>query len=1036
MTFDSWNSLETAEQISVMFPHCELENPHRACSNLQTIAQLKIPFDLMQAMVHQLSEILPGISDPDMALNNLERFFAASRNALGLAALIQRDQSCLPILLKIFSSSQYLTDQLIRDPSSYDALRLAAGQPVTRELLVDEIDSQLQQILEDDDKAACTLIRRFKHRETLRIAFGDIIGRQNIETITAQISNLADAICTATLSFAARQLNHRYGLPKTRDGRPATISVLAMGKLGGRELNYSSDIDLVLVYSNEGNTDGKRATSNRDFFDRWGRRFVKLLTENTALGVAYRVDLRLRPGGSKAAIACSFDHALSYYDVQGRTWERQALVKARPIAGDIAMGNALLSQLQNWIYEKRVSLNEIVGIKGLKRQIERRSTLDGDEFTNVKTGWGGIRDIEFAIQFLQLLHGASSENIRTGNTLEAIDRLYQAGAISTQEKTLLDNNYRWLRRLEHRLQIMFDLQTHSLPESAIEKAKIARRMNFTEDDPFKLLQQFDHKLLEVTSQNRSILDHLLHNAFPGEDSGKETGREADLILDPLLPEESVISILKDFGFSNPLAAHRHLHLLANERNRFLSPRRCRHFLAAIANHLLHEIARTPDPDETLLNLTKVSESLGGKAALWELFQVHPPVLNLYVRLCTSCDYLCNILTRNPGMIDELTDALILQQLPDIQQLQTALQDLLVGAEDAEPIFRSFKDAHHLRVGIRDITGRDEIARTHRALSDVAETCISKIVASEEHALSERFGTPYDQDGNVIPLQVLAMGKLGGREPNYHSDLDVVFLYQGDGVSQTVGGRQSTNHQDYFSRLAANISKRVSKSGRWGKLYEIDSRLRPTGKSGSLAVSEKEFLRYFVNGDGQLWERLALCKGRPIYRTSESVVPLNQLIHTCVTSQPWLPQHAHEVGEMRIRMQEGASTRNIKRGPGGSVDVEFAIQMLQLKYASEFPDVLTPNTVQAANQLKTHQLIAESDFEFFQKSYNMLRWVEARLRLMNTASRHDMPDDEQSLAKLAMLLQYPNHHQLVSDVQYLRRENRRRFVALLDAHGPV
>ncbi|MGI9518522.1 MAG: bifunctional [glutamate--ammonia ligase]-adenylyl-L-tyrosine phosphorylase/[glutamate--ammonia-ligase] adenylyltransferase [Pirellulaceae bacterium] len=1027
------NLLEDPQKLAVALRRAGIHDTARAGTNLAHIAGFRVPVDLLQSLLDQSLEHLPGLSDPDMALNNLERFMAAARCPLSLASLFERDPTAIPILLTIFSTSQYLTDLLIRDPSAYDALRLTAGQPVSREILADEIGAALDVIANDDQAGAMAVIRRFKHRETLRIAFGDIIGRQDLQTVTSQISYLAEVICDAALQFARRYLDSRHGQPVGRDGRPAAAAVIAMGKLGGNELNYSSDIDLVLFYDREGQTAGPRVIENLDYFNRLGRELVKLLNENTAQGIAYRVDLRLRPGGSRAPVACGFDQAIGYYDLQGRTWERQALVKARVIAGDRDQGKRLLKKLHRWVYAKRLSVAEINGIKALKRQIEQRARSAGDDETNIKTGHGGIRDIEFVIQFLQLLNGAESHQVRTGNTLDALSQLYQAGALNSQEQNLLDRGYRWLRRLEHRMQVMFDLQTHSLPENRDELFRLARRMDISGSTSDEVLSEFRHQLQQITTHNRTILDHLLHNAFGGQELD-EAGREADLVLDVRLDEQTVEEILSQYGFANPLAAHRHLLLLASEQNRFLSSRRCRHFLAAIVKQLLTEISRTPEPDETLLNLVNVSESLGGKAALYELFSAHPPSMQLYVRLCAACDYLCSILTRNPGMIDELTDSLLLEHLPSREYLQDSLRELLAGAEDAEPIIHSFKDAHHLRVGARDILGRDHVARTHLALSDIAEVCLLEIAKLEHQALVQRLGQPVSPNGQTQQLVIVAMGKLGGREPNYHSDLDVVFLYPGDGSWKTQGGTESTTHQDFFSRLAANISKRISHAGPWGKLYEIDSRLRPTGKSGSLAVSLKEFTRYFRGGGAQLWERLALCKARPLVADLETTVTLKQQIDELITFDDWQPQHADEIASMRLRMQEGASKHNLKRGPGGTVDIEFAVEMLQLKYGRHNPDLLVPNTVQAAIALHRHALISTDNFEFFRKSWEMLRWLEARLRLMNTSARHDLPESPVQLARLAMLLDYDDSQELINEVDFLRRENRRRFSALIDAHG--
>jgi glutamate-ammonia-ligase adenylyltransferase len=426
--------------------------------------------------------------------------------------------------------------------------------------------------------------------------------------------------------------------------------------------------------------------------------------------------------------------------------------------------------------------------------------------------------------------------------------------------------------------------------------------------------------------------------------------------------------------------------------------------------------------------------LGGKAVLWELFSSNVSTMKLYVRLCAACDYLCDLLVRNPGMVDGLMDSLILQNLPSSEFLEATLSELSEGAEDFEPIVHSFRDAQHLRVGTRDVLGQDDLIHTHGALADIAEVCLSKIVARERQSLQMRHGVPRLNDGSESELMILALGKMGGREPNYHSDLDLVFVYASEGNALTCGGRDPTSHQDYFSRLAAGISRRVSHAGRWGKLYEVDCRLRPTGKSGSLAVSAAELTRYFVSGQGQLWERLALCKARPICSSEEVARFSRSLIASLITSHPWEPQHAAEIAEMRFRMESGATPHNIKRGEGGTVDIEFAIQMLQLRFARTFPAILVPNTIEAASALHACGCLSVDDFEFLTRSYQMLRWVEARLRLMDFSARHDLPVEGPELAKLAYLLDYRHPDELLRETRLLREENRRRFLRLVDACG--
>ena len=332
----------------------------------------------------------------------------------------------------------------------------------------------------EHDAAVLGALRRFKRRETLRIAYGDIVREQSLKTVTKQISFLADAILEAALRAAGRKLGALRGTPMGPDGRPARFAVLGMGKLGGVELNYSSDIDLILIYDFEGKTNGKRPISNQEFFDMLAREMVRLVTEPTELGRAYRVDLRLRPEGEHGPIVMGMEAALNYYDLRGRTWERQAFIKARPVAGSPELGQEFLDQLTPWIYRRYLTAADIAGIKALKRRIEQQTHHAGADDREVKTGHGGIRDVEFVIQFLQLLNGGSLPELRTSNTLEALAQLEQVGCLTNQERSLLEENYSFLRKVEHRLQIMLDLQTHLLPQDEAELRKLALRMGYAD----------------------------------------------------------------------------------------------------------------------------------------------------------------------------------------------------------------------------------------------------------------------------------------------------------------------------------------------------------------------------------------------------------------------------------------------------------------------------------------------------------------------------------------------------------------------------
>jgi glutamate-ammonia-ligase adenylyltransferase len=996
-----------------------------------------LTLDLLSNLCDQLAEYLPRCPDPDMALNNLERYVRASRSPLALGALFERDPASLENLVQILSSSQHFSNLLIRDPESYDLLRMTDGQPVAREVLVEEIKSEVLTLNDSRDVRAA--LWRFKQREILRIGYGDLIRRQPLDVITRQISYLADAITEAALNWARRTLEQKRGVPRGPNGTPARFVVLGMGKLGGCELNYSSDIDLICLFDTEGQTDGHRSITNQEFFDRLAQEFQKLISGSTDLGVGYRVDFRLRPEGSRGPLSTSLERALQYYDVLGRTWERQAFVKARPVAGDLKFGSEFLERLEPWIYRRYLSVADISGIKALKRRIEERAIREGAESHNVKTGHGGIRDIEFVIQFLQLLNGSELPGLRTPNTLTAIAELAAAGCLTHQESTLLEKNYCFLRHLEHRLQIMFDLQTHMLPEDPRERRRFAIRMGYHDHGDRTALKTFEDDFQRCTQLNHRILKQLLF-AFPDD---AETDPAVDLVLDPDPPAKLVDEVLSRYGFKQPAAALRHLQMLSEESIPFLSTRRCRHFLASIAPQLLEAISSTPDPDATLVTLEKVSDSLGGKEVLWELFSFNPPSLKLYVELCSSSPYLASILTSNPGMIDELMDSLVLNRLPTLQELHGTLTDLCRRAEDIDPILHSFKNAAQLSVAVRDILDKEDIEATTGALSDIAQVCVEQITRTEHEKLVEKLGEPtiLDADGQSVPCEIaiLAMGKFGGRELNYHSDLDLIFLYQAEG--NTAPRRpsrrvQSTTNQHFFSELGQRVIKMASRLGPQGRLYEIDPRLRPTGRSGALAVNFEGFWRYFAEGVGQLWERQALCKARPIYASPTVLHQMEQIVEAATFSRAWNDEDADAILEMRTRLEESVAGQpdNIKRGPGGLVDIEFLAQMMQLKNGQAHPTVRASSTLSALASLHALDLLNTEDFEFLTTSYRFLRTLESRLRLMSDSSRNTLPEEPLELQRLAQLMMYETVEQLVEDCRGFFRGNREVFSRLFRQHA--
>lgn len=978
-----------------------------AAHSLLEMESLGVPNDILLEFVAQLKDVLQDGDDSDRVIRNIERFLGNSRSPQSWLALFEREPESLETLVQLFTVSQYIADILIADPEVLDVVRMTGGQPIDKSVLLDEIMAEVKSAT--DQRSVMRVLRDYRHRETLRIAYGDFVAQLPFETVTEQISSLTDAIVTAAVFAADRDLATRRPKPIHADGSPVLFSVIALGKLGGAELNYSSDIDLVFVYENpripgSGTSVSKRLAAADEYFQRLGQKVIKLLSESTSRGIAYRVDMRLRPYGDQGQLVVSLRDALNYYDSLGRTWERQVFVKARAIAGDIGLGENLIHQLQPWIYRRYLMRADITGIIALKRRIEQRSRRAGDDDRNVKTGHGGIRDIEYVIQFLQLLNGGDAPSVRCNGTLEAIRRLQAAQCLTAEEQLMLEENYRFLRRIEHYLQVMYDRQMHSLPSEPAEFRRIALRMGYRDSDAESAEVTFQEELDRRTDGNRRILDHLLKDAFEGDDQGSP---ESDLILDPEPSQEDIQSTLAPHGFRDPQSAYRILQGLAEESIKFLSSRRCRHFLSAIAPGLLTAISETPDPDATLISLANVSDSLGGKAVLWELFSANPPSMDLCVRLCASSPYLASILTGNPGMIDELLDSLMLDALPSHEDLSRDLDELCRNAVELAPILHSFKNSMHLRVGVRDILRKDSISETHSALSSIAEVCMEQLIHHEFHRLIHRLGIPVaagsDQPAEFV---VLAVGKIGGREPNYHSDLDVMFLFDSEGHTRSlVPNRrfESTTNRHFFNQLSQRVVQAVTRVGSTGKLYDLDVRLRPLGRSGELAITIDDLATYFERGGGQLWERQALCKARPIWGSQPAQAAVMQCVSDILTSTVWSRSQVEEIYNQRMLLQQGASRNNVKRGIGGTMDVEFVTQMLQLAHAKSHPQVCIPGTLEALGALREAGCIDPELADRLYINYEFLRGIESGIRLMNLTARHEVPSHPNDLERLAFLL---------------------------------
>lgn len=995
-------------------------DPERARRNLRAIWNSGASTELFKSLQQGIANHLDQLDDVDETVSHLSRFVQSSADPKSLLALFQRDSEALPALLQVFATSPTLANRLISDPESFDLLRASDGQATSREMLTEQLLRELES-LEQPTRAAI-VIRRFSSREMIRIAYGEFVRGTTPERVGRQIADLTDAVIEAGLHFTLGRLADRRGMPQRPDGTTPELTVIGLGHLGGEEMGYGSSIKLVFLYDSIDH----RNVWHRDFYNTVVTDLLTLLRGDESRNDGMNIDLREGPRFEVGVHICSFREALRIYETAGRTWQRLSFVKARVVAGSQKLGKTFLNRLEPWIYRRFMSRVEIAEIRTLRNKLEKSLTQDSQIREDISRSPGGRDDLELTVEFLQLLHGGNLGSVRCRNTYDAIYALEQAGCLTHQESTLLSENYARLCRLQHHLSVMFDQSGSILPTERQARKRLAWQLGIrATDGSGGDMERFENLLHDTFDKNRRMINHLMLDA-PGD--GDMVACETELLLDPNPDPTLVESTLSRHGLKDPQYAMENLAALSTESVPFLSPHRCRHFLTSIAPALLGEVSRTPDPDATLSSLVKVTDSLGAKATLWELLGSSHPTMELMVRLCATTPYLSSILTDNPGMIDELIDSLLMNRMPSAQRLDAHSIAVCRGASDIERILWTFKNSAHLNIGVRDMLGKDTLEATHQAIGDTAEACVRRMIEHEQEILATQYGDPCDEEGNPAELVTLGLGKLGGREPNYHSDLDAIFLYSSDGETQRrMGGHRSIlTNQQFFNQLTHRVITRINQPGPDGRLYELDSRLRDTGEEGVWAMTLADFSRRFFDNTAPLWQRLALCKARSISGSRELRNLADETVAKIICSTDWKPEMAKEIREMRERMQQTANENNLKRGRGGTVDIEFVAQMLTLQHAKQTPQILQKGTTASLIALTDAGHLTETESITLINGYRTLRRIEANLRLMNTKARHELPEDPDLMKNLAFLMHESDPEMIVAQCTQTRQNNRSVF----------
>jgi glutamate-ammonia-ligase adenylyltransferase len=902
-----------------------------------------------------------------------------------LAGALPDDARFRAQLVRVLAASPYAADILLRYPAMLAEL-LAADrlQPGTT---AGDYTALLRASLPPDtgEDELQRRLRLFRHRELLRIIWRDLSGAAEVTETLRDLSNLADACINVALAWAQAALQARYGVPQTEEGAPCGFGVLAMGKLGGHELNFSSDIDLVFVHSAAGETSGPRSISNEEFFRFLAQRLIDLLSRNTAEGFVYRVDARLRPFGSAGPLSVSLGALESYLLQHGRDWERYAYIKARVVNPWDDADGLYRDVLRPFIYRRYLDYGVFSSLREMKAMIE--AEVQKKEYrANLKLGPGGIREIEFIVQALQLVRGGTVIGLRGQQLLSVLPQLVQTGCLPAGDAAELETAYCFLRLAENRVQALHDRQTHDIPADPLDQQRLALAMGMASWDEF---------LAALKVQRDRVAHHFREIVFRGANGASasaaadDTPAEAIPVLDQVWNEEATPELqlqrLGAAGFADPAGIAEQLRRL---REGSLLPRLDAHGrqrLDTLMPAILMHACRQSQPVRALDGMVLIIEAIGRRSAYFALLNENPAALEKLVSLCGSSEFLSGLVATHPLLLDELLDPLVFEAAPSRAELAADLELRLkrVAEDDGEgrlDALRNFQQAAIFRVAIVDLAGTLPLMKVSDRLTDIAELVLETALQIAWRELAQRHGEPRcTENGKTRPARfaIIAYGKLGGLELGYGSDLDLVFLHDSVGESEQSDGTQPLDNAMFFARLTRRIISILTMHTASGKLYEVDIRLRPSGQSGLMVSSLAAFDRY-QQQDAWTWEHQALTRSRAVAGDAGVRAAFEALRVHALTTYVRRDNLATEVADMRQRMRSELSKGtdelfDIKQDPGGVADIEFLVQYLVLREVYRYPDLVRwSDNIRQLEALGGHGILSPAEAELLAETYREYR----------------------------------------------------------------
>ena len=864
--------------------------------------------------------------------------------------------------LNILVQSDFIVDAFYRYPQWLTNIINHPPQADERRYYQQWLNEHLTSVL--DETALMKALRLFRRYILVRLEWSQLTYTSSDEQILSQLSELAEVIIVTARDWLYELSCKEWGTPCSHQGEPQPLLVLGMGKLGGGELNFSSDIDLIFTYPEHGQTQGgRRELDNAVFFTRLGQRLIKALDNITEDGFVYRVDMRLRPLGEGGPLVLSFSSMEDYYQEQGRDWERYAMVKAK-VLGDQQdpYSKELYQMLKPFVYRRYIDFSVLQSLRNMKSMIEREVRRRGLK-NNIKLGAGGIREIEFIVQVFQLIRGGRVIGLQTRSLLTALQVIEQESLLDTNEVAQLRNNYLFLRRCENLLQAINDEQTQTLPDEELDQIRLATNMGFTN------WSEFIEQLAVRMKQNRLIFNALIGN--DDSESVPNTKQYNDLFDDLWVPDlqlSDIKSVLPNYSDSDAEQLYQMLIQFRNDIGKRTIGVRGREILDQLMPRLLDAICNEQQAIMVFSRILPLLVNIVSRTTYLELLLEYPSALKQLIRLCSASPMISDQLAHYPILLDELIDINSLYQTVAPNEYKSQLYQYLlrIQVDDEEQqleALRQFKQMQLLHIAAADVEHVLTTMKVSDHLTYVAEALLDFVVQMAWNQMIERYGKPAHLADNHKGLVVVAYGKLGGWELGYGSDLDLVFLHDCP-VNSVTNGEKQIDSRQFYLRLVQRIIHLFNVRTSFGILYEVDVRLRPQGDAGLLACSLDSFADYQMN-EAWTWEHQALVRARAVYGENDLIKRFNQIRHDVLCKPRDENQLKTEVREMREKMRNHLGTTqaelfNLKIDEGGIGDIEFLSQYLVLNYAHSHPKMTTWSDNVRILELATHYQIMDSD----------------------------------------------------------------------------